>query len=77
MLLYCTMDIFEIESVLSKLYWRKKDVTLAEIPEDLKKDFNVFFIGKTFTLHDNTPHFYYHDFVEWFHKVVYHKGITD
>ncbi len=70
------MDIFEIESVLSKLYKRQKDVTLEEIPDDLKKDFSVFFIGKTFTLHGKTPHFYYHDYVEWFNKVVYHEGIT-
>ena len=68
--------VFEVEKQLTALIRRKKEVTLEEIPHALQEDFRFFFIGKTFTLRENIPHFHYNDFQEWFNKVVYREGIT-
>ena len=70
------MDIFEIEKTLTTLYNNKQDVVLEDIPFDLREDFTAFFIGKTFTLKNSIPHFHFHDFEEWFKKIVYYQGIT-
>jgi len=70
------MDIIEIEKTLTILYNKKENVVLNDIPVDLREDFTFFFIGKTFTLQNRIPHFHFHDFEEWFKKVVYYKGIT-
>ncbi|MEM6737097.1 MAG: hypothetical protein AAGG68_27570 [Bacteroidota bacterium] len=71
------MDIIQIENILTTLYTQKQDVTLDDIPVDLQKDFTSFFIGKTFTIKKNIPHFHFHDFEEWYNKVVYLEGITN
>ena len=70
------MNIFEIENTLTTLYNRKQDVVLEDIPAELRQDFTSFFTGKTFTLKNSIPHFHFHDFEEWFKKIVYQKGIT-
>ena len=70
------MDIIDIEKILTILYNKKKDVILNDIPVELREDFTSFFTGKTFTLKNNIPHFHFHDFEEWFKKVVYSQGVT-
>ncbi len=70
------MDIIDIERTLTLIYNKKQDVVLDDIPVDLREDFTSFFTGKTFTLKNKIPHFHFHNFEEWFKKVVYYKGIT-
>ena len=70
------VDLVKIEKQLTFLYSKKRDVTLSEIPSELQEDFQTFFIGKTFTIKNKIPHFHFHDFRDWFNKVVYSKGIA-
>ena len=70
------MNTTEVHKQLFVLLKRKSLVKFDEIPEELQDDFKLFFIGKTLTIRNGIPHFHYHDYKEWYKKVVYREGIT-
>lgn len=69
-------DIIEIAKNLTELKSSKKGIYIEQIPKSLRTDFMTHMIGKTHTLIENRPYFHYHDYLDWYNKVVYTTGIT-